>query len=383
MKRRGMRAAAVTALALLGGSALGLGPVAAQAKPVTLQLYTQLSGPAAGTNLNIYTNVLVPMFEKTHPDIKVHVTFGGTEDAATLGNIIASIESGEPSPYDIVDPNDIMIPLWDLHDGVVLTDKNIPLLKEVNPVWMQQSLQQAVPFRGSWVVLAYNSKYVKNPPTTLAGLIKWIKANPGKFDYCNPSTGGSGQAFVQTVLDSFIPQSVQTTMQNSFKPSSALENEYWAKGFAELKSIAPDLYRHGYYANGNLPIDQLLASGTIWMAPQWSDIATSSLRVHALPPWIKLSQPSPPFQGGPADVLIPKNSAHIKQAEIFVNWLLTPAAQDAVVTIMGGFPGVEYKYMSPAVRQKFDGILATPGNWYSTQYGDDMAKDWQTEVAAQ
>jgi putative spermidine/putrescine transport system substrate-binding protein len=174
MKRRGMRAAAITALALFGASALGLGPVAAQAKPVTLQLYTDLTGPAAGTNLNIWTNVLVPMFEKAYPNIKVHVTFGGSEDPATLGNIVASIESGEPSPYDIVDPSDIYTPLWDLHDGVVLTDKNIPLLKEVDPVWMQQSLNQGLPFRGSWVVLAYNSKYVKNPPTTLAGLIKWI-----------------------------------------------------------------------------------------------------------------------------------------------------------------------------------------------------------------
>jgi len=384
--RPGARTASILAGAMLAVSALGVGTAAAatSSKVVTLQLYTQLSGPAAGTNLNIYTNVLVPMFEKTHPNIKVNVTFGGSQDAATLGNIIASIESGEPSPYDIVDPNDIMIPLWDLHDGVNFNTKNIPLLKEINPTWLQQSNHEGVPFRGSWVILAYNSKYVKNPPTTLAQLEAWIKANPGKFAYCNPNDGGSGDAFVQTVVDSYIPANIRNIFDNSFKPSTTLENTYWAKGFAELKSLAPDMYRGGYYPNGNLPVDQLLASGAIWMAPQWSDIATSSLRVHALPPTIKLAQPTPAFDGGPADVLIPKNSAHVKQAETFINWLLTPAAQDAVVNVMGGFPGVKYQYMSKAVQAKFAAIVRhAPGNWYSTQYGDDLSARWNSDIAAQ
>ena len=54
-----------------------------------------------------------------------------------------------------------------------------------------------VPYRGSSVIIAYNSTKISNPPTTLQGLYDWIKANPGQFTYNTPDTGGSGQFFVE------------------------------------------------------------------------------------------------------------------------------------------------------------------------------------------
>ena len=47
------------------------------------------------------------------------------------------------------------------------------------------------------VLLAYDSTKVTAPPKTLDELIAWIKANPGKFTYNSPSTGGSGGSFVR------------------------------------------------------------------------------------------------------------------------------------------------------------------------------------------
>ena len=351
-------------------------------RPVTtVQLFSGLSGPVSGSDQNIWTNILVPMFEKTHPGIKVNVTFSGSSDQAILDRIIAGVKAGQPSPYDIVDQSDIMVPLQTLHDGVRLTTKQIPLMSRVNPLLLKQTGYQALPYRGSTVVLAYNSSLVKHPPTTIPGLLAWIRQNPGKFTYCTPDSGGSGASFVQTIVNRFVAKRYESTMINGYKP--ALE-KVWQPGLKYLASLEPDIYRTGYYPNGNSAVLTLLANSSIWMAPVWSDMATNSLRLHQLPPSIKLLQLTPSFDGGPADLLIPVNSSHKAAAEVFMNWLLTPQAQQTIVNRMGGYPGVEAKYAPPAVRRQFAGILKTPPSmWWSSDFGHDLAKKWQSQVAAQ
>jgi putative spermidine/putrescine transport system substrate-binding protein len=341
-----------------------------------------LGGPTGGTDLNIYTNVLIPMFEKEYPGIRVDVTFGSNNASATTtavqDRILASLQAHQPSPYDLVDVTPIYTTLWDLNDGVRLTTKNIPRLKEVRPAWLREAKDQALPFRASWVVLAYNSQEVPHPPTTLSALIQWIKAHPGKFTYAAPPTSGNGQSFALTVVNQYVPQRYENTFIYGYQPS--LE-KYWAKGFAELKTLGAKMYRGGYYPSGDQSVDQLLSSGAIWMTTQWSDIATASLHDGALPPYVKLAEITPLFNGGPADIMIPKNSAHIAAAEKFLNFLLSPSAQKAIVRVMGGFPGVMPRYMPKSVAQEFQAIdKKVPTDWYSSKYLEDFNAEWQKTV---
>lgn len=355
---------------------------AASSQPTeTINLYSDLSGPVAGSNKNIWTNILVPMFEKQHPNIKVNVTFGGSADSSTLTAIEASIKAKKASPYDLVDVQSIMSPLEELHDGVPLTTKNIPLLNEVNATYVKQAENQALPYRASWVVLLYNSKTVKNPPTTLTALEKWIQANPGQFTYNSPNTGGAGQAFVQTVVKQFIPAADRSTFVNSYNPK--LESD-WTKGLNYLKSLGKDMYRNGYYPNGNGAVAQLIASGDIQITTQWSDGATDLFRSKSLPSYVKMLQLHPAFNGGPADIMIPKNSAHAQAAETFMNWLLTKPAQQAIYQYMGGLPGVQSQYMPSSIEKYFAPILKYPPSpWFSSDFGNDLNAKWQSVVANQ
>src|SRR5262249_56334985 len=50
------------------------------------------------------------------------------------------------------------------------------------------------------VGLLYDPEKVPSPPQSWAEFTAWLDANPGKFAFNDPSKGGSGQAFVQTVL---------------------------------------------------------------------------------------------------------------------------------------------------------------------------------------
>ena len=162
----------------------------------------------------------------------------------------------------------------------------------------------AIPYRGSSVVLAYDSSKVSSPPKTLSALLPWIKQNPGKFTYNSPNSGGSGYSFVQTVLDNAIPQSALTQMVNGYDPS--LESN-WKTGLDTLKSLNGFVYQ-GVYPNGNAAVLTLLGKGDIWVAPVWSDQALTALKTGQLGPNIKLTQISnPSFTGGAAYLASPED----------------------------------------------------------------------------
>ena len=45
-------------------------------------------------------------------------------------------------------------------------------------------------------LLAFNPKYVKNPPKSYDELVEWVEKNPGKFGYNGVKGGASGVSFV-------------------------------------------------------------------------------------------------------------------------------------------------------------------------------------------
>ena len=57
-----------------------------------------------------------------------------------------------------------------------------------------------IPIYRNQTGLLYDPARVKNPPQTWDELTAWIKENPKQFSFCDPSKGGSGQAFIQTAI---------------------------------------------------------------------------------------------------------------------------------------------------------------------------------------
>jgi len=365
--------------------------VAASLAVVALSSTQASAASAAQTTITLYSsgdvNVqqlwqtdLVPLFEKSHPRIKVNVIFSehGTTDTAMLAKLIASVKAKQSFQFDILDSG-LVSQASQANLLQKLNAKEIPLISRIDPLLLKQNAYEGLPYRGSSVVLAYNTNEVKHPPKTLAQLVKWIKANPGKFTYNSPNTGGSGAAFVQAMLNQYVPAVDKRFMVSGYKVG--LES-YWKKGLNELKSLQPDIYRSGFYPNGNTAVVQLVGNSSIWMAPVWSDQALSAFSENILPPSVKLIQLSPPLNGGPADIGVPVNSPHKAQAEVFLNWLLTPKAQSIIIKQMDGFPGVEWKYVDKSIQAKFASIATSYNLGYSTQFGSDVNSVWQSQVAS-
>jgi putative spermidine/putrescine transport system substrate-binding protein len=371
---------AITVAALVAvpaaAAAVDVGTGTAKAdKTVTINLYA--SGDVNVQSL--WQDNLIPGFQKANKAIKINLIFSehGTNDGTTLARIGAAVKQRSWPGIDMVDGGlSTILAISGLTQPV--TKGSAKNVAKVNSDLLVPVKGGAIPYRGSSVVLAYDSTKVANPPKTLAALLTWIKQNPGKFTYNSPNSGGSGYSFVQTVLDSTISAAAIKGMVNGYDIS--LESN-WKTGLDTLKSLNSSVYQ-GVYPNGNAAVLNLLGKGDIWVAPVWSDQALTALKTGQLGPNIKLTQISnPSFTGGAAYLSIPKTAKNKQSVYKFVDYVLSPSAQQMIVDVMSGFPAIDIKYMGDSIKQKFQDVSAnTLRPTYSTKTANDLKAQWQQTV---
>jgi putative spermidine/putrescine transport system substrate-binding protein len=329
----------------------------------------------------LWNRVLIPKFEKAYPGDKIDLVFStdSSENTIVYDRIATSIRARKAAPFDLTDGS-VPAELATAHLATVVGLKQVPNLSRVDPSDLLPVNHEAVPLRGSSVILAYNSRLVPKPPATLGALLKWVKSHPGKFDYCNPSDGGSGEGFVQGVVESYL----SSTENNMFALGYAPGREgLWNRGFAELRSLTPDVFNREY-PSSNQAILTMLASGSIDIGTVWSDESTAAHKDGQLPSYIKLASIHPDlFPGGPDYLAIPKNvsAAERTLALTFMNWALQPAVQQAIIGQMDGTPGIEIKYMPPAVRREYASYSGNPVLPYSAKSESDLDRLWASKVA--
>lgn len=368
-------AMAATTLAATTGAAAAPRQTNKSALKGTFTLYSD-------TDVNIehlWVNTLIPAFEKQYPGIKVNFVYSahGAEDATVLAKLVAAAHAGKYSGFDLIEGGDVPEAAV---DGILtpITTAEVPLSTEIPPSDFTTVDHDALPYRGSKVLIAYNANKVKNPPKTLASLISWIKANPGQFDYNNPTGGGSGQAFIEAVLNQYVPVGDTIKMALQYKPG--LEGK-WDKGFSELKALGKDMYQNGEYPASQDQVYQLLGSGAIEMCPTWSDQGLSNLKDHEWSSAIKLEELNPPLYGGPAYLGVPKITPNKALVFAFMNFLLKTPEQEQIVEQVQGTPAVKFSYMPAAIQKEFASLAGYESLPYSTQQSDDMNRLWQDKVA--
>jgi putative spermidine/putrescine transport system substrate-binding protein len=194
-------------------------------------------------------------------------------------------------------------------------------------VFQQGKLVYGAPIYRPTMSLFYNSDLVKNPPTTLAGLLSYCKANSGKVSYEDPrsTTGtGSGQMFLLAVMHKF---------GNVSDPNS------WAGGWSYLKSLQSCVQPEP--PTGDQLVD-MFQRGAVTVMPYWNDAglyAKTSLKIAGM----KNIMLKDPFPIRYTPYVIPKGAAHPTGALVLTNYVLGPYIQARLAAVMHQIPSIDPK----------------------------------------
>ncbi|WP_257349276.1 ABC transporter substrate-binding protein [Pseudalkalibacillus decolorationis] len=174
-------------------------------------------------------------------------------------------------------------------------------------------------------VYQYDQAKVPNPPKTFAELKKWIKENPGKFTYPDP-TDFTGNAFLRQIFYESVGD-VQTILDKGYDEQFAAENS--KKMWEYLNEIEPYLWRQGKtYPNDLTELDRLYSQGEVYMTMGYNEArAESFIDKGIFPETTKTFVLESGSIGNTHFLAIPFNSPNKEGALTAINFLLSPDAQ--------------------------------------------------------
>jgi putative spermidine/putrescine transport system substrate-binding protein len=309
---------------------------------------------------DFWANTVKPAFEAANPGVTINLVDAGDNAGvqAIASRALAAMQTNTDPQADYFESYDPRLPDGAIEAGlfVNMQEAGLSNYDKINPLAIDS--EYSLPYRGSQVLLAYDSSKLKaeDAPKTWEELTAWIKANPGQFIYNRPDKGGSGGNFVRRAIHQV----------NGLDPSAFTVDNYTEERGKEalepawdlLADLAPHLYDGGAYTSGNTQSVQLLAQGVVTMVPVWSDQVLQAIDQGVLPEDTGLVQLQDlALAGGFTRSVVLTNGANREAAMKLADFVLSEEIQSAILTELGGFPGVSWEHVSPELRERFADIV--------------------------
>ena len=315
--------------------------------------------------------------------VELQFMLSGTGAQTLADSVSAAIKAGqENTDYDIVDwsGDDLSKIVSQVGEEafVKLDRSKIPNAASVEAE-SSVAADYVQPYRGTTVILAYDSEKVPTPPTTWAELEQWMKDKPGRFAYNTPGTGGAGDSFARTAVYNFLPEEAMTSDDPKWE-------EQWDEGFAYLKELHQYMYTSGgsiVYPNKNQGTLDLLNQGEIDMCANWADMVLSQRAQGAIKDTIQIAQLDPALTGSLQTLSIPTIGSNEEGAYAFMNYMLSPEAQQIMVTEMAAIPLIDTADMDMTGYEDLAGLDVS--NFRIMSIGDlatDFNARWDSEIGA-
>ena len=321
--------------------------------PIACSLAALLAAsPLAAQTLNVASagdqnmvdyvkDYLGPMFEKSHPGVKVVSVGTGPGDAGSqkIYEKLDAQKGAATTDFDVVVIHQKAAGAM-VKEGLLAkyTDK-VDTAKLVSSETAKNALGAdvsgyVIPMFQSQTALAYNADMLKNPPDNFTDLKEWVKKNPKQFGYNGIKGGMSGVAFVAGWVYAFGGDAGKL-IQGPYDPA---EKAKWDTAFGELK----DFNKNVVITPGNAGTLDMLNRGEIAMGPVWVDMFYSWQADGKLPPNMKLKLASPGMPGQPMYYTIPAKAANRAAAEKFIELATSPKVQaDGIVKRFNWYPGID------------------------------------------
>jgi len=294
---------------------------------------------------------LGPMFEKSHPGVKVVSVGTGAGDSGSqkIYEKLDAQKSAATTDFDVVVIHQKAAGTM-VKEGLLAkyTDK-VDTAKLVSSESAKNALGAdvsgfVIPMFQSQTALAYNADLLKIPPNTFAELRDWAKKNPKQFGYNGIKGGMSGVAFVAGWVYAFGGDA-DKLIKGPYDPAVKAS---WDGALTDLKEFNKSVV----ITPGNAGTLDMLNRGEIAIGPVWVDMFYSWQADGKLPPNMKLKLASPGMPGQPMYYAVPEKTANRKLAEEFIALATSPQVQaDGIVKKFNWYPGIDAKNLEGKLDQ--------------------------------
>lgn len=335
---------------------------------------------------------LGPLFEKTHPGVKIVSVGTGPGDSGSqkiYEKLDAQRKTSAASDFDVV-------VIHQKAAGTMVAEGLLAKYRDqiaTGNLATSDSAKNALgadvsgfvmPMFQSQTALAYNADLVKSPPNSYAELRDWARTNPKQFGYNGIKGGMSGVAFVAGWVYAFGGDQEKLIKG----PYDAATKASWDPALASLK----EFNRSATITPGNAGTLDMLNRGEIAIGPVWVDMFYSWQADGKLPPNMKLKLAAPGMPGQPMYYAIPAKTAQAKLAEEFIALATSPQVQaDGIVRKFNWYPGIDAKALEGKLDQAtwsklFTDItpddLASKGKAFPiAPYFNDILESYERKVA--
>ena len=215
------------------------------------------------------------------------------------------------------------------------------------------------PWHKAQFTFAYDSARVPNPPTTVAGLLDWAEAHPGRFTYPAPPDF-TGSVFVRQALYALsggadaVPASFDVGTYDELTPT------LWKR----LGDLAPTLWRGGStYPRDQVALDRLFTDGQVDFTMTYGPATLTELvEDGTFPSTTRVLSVTDGTIGNASFLAIPASSPDQAGAMVVADLALAPEQQVAKADprVWGQFTVLDEKLLGREAARAFDRLPGSP-----------------------
>lgn len=215
------------------------------------------------------------------------------------------------------------------------------------------------PWHKAQFTLVYNADTVTDVPTSMAEVLEWAEANPGRFTYPAPPDF-TGSVFVREALASVSGGADEVPVDFSQEAFDELTPALYDR----LTDLAPSLWRGGdTYPANEAELGQLFADGQVDMMMTYGPATLTGLVADGTyPAGTKVLELADGTVGNASFLGLPANSNAVAGAMVVANESLSVQQQVAKAEpeVWGQFTVLDIEGLEPGDRALFDTLPASP-----------------------